>query len=138
MVPILATSSRQVRAQAEALEHCAFLLKRIVIALAAAESVSEVLVVQIAMTAGERSLGMDAFQASLGIDSQVAGARGRHARSTAVAGKIPLVEDLYERVVAMALNRACVTDAGCLISVAGILGGWVARQAREDALSKGS
>jgi hypothetical protein len=132
--PVLATTSRLVCAQPEALEHGTLLLERVVIALAAAEAVPEVLVV---LVVGVRLLRMDAsLSVGLRVDAQVAGARLGESRGAAVACKVPLSEDLDEGVLAVALDRAGVADTGGIVGIRGVGGRRIASQACEDALSE--
>ena len=134
MPPILATAARLVRAEPKTLKHGALLLERIVVALAAAEAVPEVLVV---LVVGAGLLRVDAaLGVCLRVEAQVARAGRGKARSAAVAGKVALGEDLDEGVLAVALDRAGVADAGGIVGIRGVRGRGVAGQAGEDALAE--
>ena len=122
------------RAQSEALKHSPLLLEGVVVALAAAEAIPEVLVVLVVHI---RLLGVDAaLCVRLGIDAQAAWACLRKARGTTIAREIPLRKDLDERVLSVALDGACVTDTGGIVGIRGIRGRRVAGEAGEDALAE--
>jgi hypothetical protein len=101
------------RSQAETLEHGPLLLEGIVIAFATTEPIPEILVVLVIR------IGLFRVNASFGIrlwvDAQVAGAGLGVARGAAIAREVSLGEDLDERVVAMALDRARIAHAGAII-----------------------
>lgn len=86
--------------QPKTLEHGSLLLERVIIALAAAEPIFEIVVV---LVIGIRLFGMNvALGIGLAIDTQGAWAGRWDARRSAVAGKVSLLEDLDKRVFAMA------------------------------------
>ena len=108
----------------------------VVIALAAAEAVSEVLVVlviHVGLLGVHSTLGI-----RLGVDAQVARARFGVSRGTAVAGKVPLGEDLDECVLSVTLDRAGIADTGGIVRVGGVRGRRIAGQTGEDALTQGT
>ncbi len=134
MPPILAAATLLMGPQAQALEHGAFLLKWIIIALASAETIPKVLVVLV-LRAG--FLRMDSsFGVGLGVDAQAAWGGFREACGAAVAGEIALGEDLNEGMLAVALDRACVAYSGGIVRVLGIRRRRVAGKAGEDGLAQ--
>lgn len=70
------------------------------------------------------------------VQAEGAWARGRDTLGSAVAGKASLLEDLDEGVLAVALDRACVADAGGRPVIAGLCGSGIACQAGEYGLSQ--
>jgi hypothetical protein len=70
------------------------------------------------------------------VQAQCAWARGRDALGSAVAGKVSLLEDLDEGVLAVALDGACIADAGGRPVIAGLCGSGIACQAGEYGLSQ--
>lgn len=65
--------------------------------------------------------------------------RGRgETRRTAVTDKIPLAEELHERVFTMARDRARVAYSSCIVGFILVIRGRVARQAGEERLSQGA
>lgn len=122
------------RAESQALEHGTFLLEGIIIARAVAETVAEVLVVDIGLGVIERLLRVNALGASIRVHAEGALACRGQARSAAVASEVALREYLDEVVIAVALDGAGVADAGGLVRRTGIIGSWVAGQAGKDAL----
>lgn len=136
MKPVLTAAAGLCRAESEALKHGSLLLKGVIVALAAAEAVAEVLVIAVV------DVGLLRMHSSLCICLVVclqrAGGRGWEARRAAVTGKVALLEYLDERVLAVALDRARVADPRWRPRV-----GWrrwrrVACQTGKDALSEGS
>lgn len=118
------------------MEHGPLLLKRVIIALAAAEPIPEVMVV---LVVGIWLLRVHAtLGARLLIDAQVAGARGWEARGTAVAGEVALGKNFDESVLAVALDGAGVADAGRVVGRFRVGGWWVAGQTGEDGLAEGT
>ena len=123
-------------AEAQTLKHGALLLKRVIVALAAAEAISEVvvvLVVRVWILGVHAVLGVGGW-----VDTQIAGARRRKPRRAAVAGEIPLVEDLNEGMFAVALDGARVAHSGGVVRIGLVLRRGVARQTCEDALAEGA
>lgn len=136
MVPVFAATSRLVCAKSQALVHGAFLLVRIVVTRAHAESVSEVLIV---LVARGWLLGVDpTLGISRRVQSQGTGRSRGQARSATVACKVALGKDLDELVFTMALHRAGVAYSGGIVRVGRANGRRVACQTREYTLTKGS
>ena len=110
MVPVLTAAAGLVGADPQALEHGSLLLLGHVVDGAGAEPVAEVLVVLVVRVG---RLGVDAaLGVGRGVEAQGAWLVGGEARGAAVAGKVALLEDLDELVLAVALDGAGVTDAG--------------------------
>jgi hypothetical protein len=108
------------------------LLERIVVALAPAEAVAEVLVV---LVVGIGFLGVDvATGICLVVGTQAARGCGQDARSATVACKVALLEDFDKGVFAVALYRAGIAHAGGCPGIRRAFGGWVAGQAGENVL----
>jgi hypothetical protein len=100
VIPVLPTASSLGGAQPKALEHGSLLLKWIIVAFAAAESVLEIVVV---LVVGIRLLRVYvALGIGLAIHAECAWAAGREARGSAIACEISLLEDLDKSVLAMA------------------------------------
>lgn len=136
MVPILSTPARLVRTQTKTLEHRPLLLKRVIVALAPAEAIAEVLIV---FVVGVSLLRVDAaLGVGFRIDAQAARARCGIARGTAIAGEVALVENLNEGVLAVAGNRTGIADASRVIGIGKLLGRWVAGEAGKDTLAEGA
>jgi hypothetical protein len=136
MIPIFAASASLSCAQTETLEHCALLLEWIVIAVAAAEPIAEVVVVLVV------HIGFFGVNTASGVGCLVQ-AEGTWAcrgdtLGTTVACEVTLLENLDEVVFAVALNRACVADAGRCPIITIFSGRWVASQTCEDSLSQRS
>lgn len=125
MVPVLAATSRLVCAKSQALIHGALLLERIVVTLAYAESVAEVLVVLVARSRLIR------VNAPLGIgrwiQPQRTGRSRGQARGAAIACEIALGKDLDELVLTVALHGTGVADSGSTIRAGRVGGRGVAR-----------
>lgn len=136
MIPILTTTTALGRPQPEALEHGTFLLERVIVALATAEPVLEVLVIPVVRVG---LFGVDVtLQVGLGIGAQRARARRWNALCTAVTCEVALLEDLDESVFTMALDGTGVADA-CRCPFIGLLGWWgIACQTGEDVLAQRS
>lgn len=101
MEPVLAAATGLSGTQSKALEHGALLLEGIVIALAAAKPVLEVLVV---LVVGIGFFGVHAaLQIGFGVGSQRAWTCRRHSLRTAVACEVALLKDLDESMLAVAL-----------------------------------
>ena len=125
--------------QTNTLEHGTLLLERVIVALAAAEPVPKILVVDVPAVLVMGLFGVNAFLIRLGVHPKGAGAVRRKARRSAVACKVALVEDLDESVFTVTLDRAGIADAGGgLVGGGGIGRRRVAGQAGEDALSERS
>lgn len=108
------------------------MLKGIVVAVARAEAVTEVLVVFV-IDIGLLRVDI-AARIRLVIRLQYARAGAGKSLGTAVAGEVALLEDLDERVLAVALDRAGIADA-CRRPRIGVGSGrGVACQARENTL----
>jgi hypothetical protein len=119
------------------LEHGAFLLERVIITLAAAEAVLEVLIVFVIHIG---FLGVNAtLKVGLGIGAQRAGTRGGNALGATVACEVPFLENLNKGVLAMTLDGTGIANT-CWSP--GLLGrsSWrrVARKASKNVLSKRS
>jgi hypothetical protein len=110
------------------------LLERIIVTFTPAKDVAEVLivfVVDVGLFGMNIALGVGFF-----IGSQVAWARRGYSCRATVACKVSLLEDFHQRVLAMALDRAGIADAGGL-PVRQVFCRGVACQAGKDVLPKG-
>ena len=124
MVPVLATPTRLRRSETQTLEHCSLLLEGIIVALASAEAVLEILVVLVVRVG---LLGVYAATGvGLAVGAQAARACGGDARGAAVASEVALLEDLDEGMLAMTLDGAGVADSCWGPGIRGSLGGRVA------------
>ena len=124
MIPILAAPAGLVGAESQALEHGALLLVGPVVDGASAEAVAEVLVVPVSRVGGLRA--HDALGACGRVDPQGAGLVGDEARGAAVAGEVPLLEDLDQLVLPVALHGTRVADPRGVEGIVGVGGRWVA------------
>jgi len=96
------------------------LLKGIIKTPAPTEAVLKILIVLVVRIG---LLGVNSFLGiGLGVDAQIAGTRSWESRGAAVAGKVALVEDLDESVVAVALDRAGIADARRIVGIGRVFG----------------
>jgi hypothetical protein len=107
---------------------------RVIITLAAAETVLEVLVVFVVRVS---RLGVDlTLSVGLWIYAQCTWRGGWETRCTAIAGEVSLVEKFHQCMFAVALYRAGVAHAGCVVRVGGVLWRRIAGYAGEDDLAE--
>ncbi len=79
-----------------------------------------------------------ALDVGLGVDSQSARGRLWEALGAAVTGEVPLVENLDQGMLAVALNRAGVADTSRLVRVIDVCRRGLACEAGEYGLSQGT
>lgn len=133
MIPVLSTASSLLSSEPKALEHGSLLLERVIIALAAAETVLEIVVV---LVIGIRLFGMNvALGIGFAIDAQGAWTGRWDARRSAIAGEVSLLEDLDKSVLAMAGDGARVAHARRSPTVSSFGRRRVAGQTGKDVLS---
>ena len=136
MIPVLATASRLVRAQSQTLVHSPFLLEWVIVALADAESVAEVLVV---FVVGSRLLRVNiTLGVGRRVQAQGARARRRQACCATVAGEVALGKDLDELMFAVTLHRARIADSCGIVRIGRAGGEGVASEAGVYVLTKSS
>lgn len=116
------------------MEHGALLLEWIVIARTGAKAIAKIVIVNVGFSTGERLLGMYTLLSRIGVRSERAGDRCRQASGSAIAGEVALRENFNESVVAVALDRAGVADAGGFVWRVHVFRRRVAGKAREDTL----
>lgn len=134
MIPILATASRLVRAQTQALVHSPLLLERVVVALANAKPVAEVLIV---FVVGSRLLRVDVtFGVGRRIQSQGARAGRRQTCRATVASEVALGEDFDELVFAVTLYRTRIADSCSIVWIGRVGGKGVAGKTRIHVLTE--
>lgn len=134
MIPVFAASTCFSSSQAKTLEHCALLLERIIVALAAAESIAEVVIVLVVHIG---LLGVNPTSSVSGlVQAESTWACRWDALGTAVACEVALLEDLDEGMFAVALDRTSIADT-CRGPVVAFFRWWgVASQASKDSLSQ--
>ena len=104
MPPVLTTSSGIMGSETKTLEHCTLLLKRVIVALTAAEAIAKVVVVFVVAIGHLRVY--TTFSIGNRVDAQTAGVRRWQSSRATIAGKVSLVEDLDEGMFTMALDGA--------------------------------